>query len=260
MPLVNNPEIIKNQYASGEKLDIRIALHQKYSLNQEPFGDWIMAHYRLKPGQRVLELGCGTGHMWREPDRWLPEAASLTLTDFSEGMLAETRRNVPRRDNIELRTMDIQHIEYERDSFDVVIANMMLYHVPDLQLALSEVSRVLKPEGRFFCATVGENGVARWLAETLGHVDGNQYPFSLQNGREKLLKHFGRVDVHLREDGLQVTDVEDLTDYVLSMASFSGLRDWPREKLTGLLRAQQRDGVISIPKEYGLFEAVLPLG
>lgn len=258
MPLVNDAALIRTQYQNADKLDIRIRLHQKYSLNKEPFGDWILSHYHLQPGMRVLELGCGTGNMWHDAARWLPGGAELILTDFSDGMLAEARQNVPPLPGIAFRQVDIQHIPYEDNTFDVVIANMMLYHVPDLDLALSEVSRVLKPSGRFFCATVGEQGVAWWLADVLGHADGNAYPFSLQNGGDKLLRHFGEVKKHTRQDGLRVTDVEDLTEYVLSMASFSGLRQQPRQQLTALLTAQAQDGVIAIPKEYGLFEASLP--
>ncbi|MBE5801009.1 MAG: class I SAM-dependent methyltransferase [Clostridiales bacterium] len=258
MPLVNNSQLIQAQYANAEKLDIRIALHQKYSLNKEPFGDWILSHYELKPGMRVLELGCGTGNMWHDAPQWLPEDASLILTDFSEGMLDVAKGNVPPLPNISFRQVDIQQIPYEDNAFDVVIANMMLYHVPDLDKALSEVARVLKPDGRFFCATVGEQGVAFWLAKTLGHQDGNAYPFSLQNGKVSLSRYFGQVECRNREDGLRVTDVEDLTDYVLSMASFSGLKDWPREKLTALLSRQAEEGVIAIPKEYGLFICTQP--
>ena len=61
-----------------------------------------------------------------------------------------------------------------------------------------------------------------------------------------------------RSDGLRVTNVEDLVDYVLSMASFSGLKDWPREVLREKLLATAEDGVIAIPKEYGLFIAREP--
>lgn len=260
MNRMTDRQSLHSQYRNADTLNIRIAFHQKYSLQKEPFSDWLFSHYAFFPGMRVLEIGCGNGSLWQGKLHLLPAPAEMILTDLSPGMLAQAQASLPTLSFLSFQTADIQALPFPDEHFDLVIANMMLYHVPDLPLALSEVSRVLKPEGRFFCATVGENGVARWLAQTLGHVDGNQYPFSLQNGREKLLKHFGRVAVHLREDGLKVTDVEDLTDYVLSMASFSGLRDWPREKLTGLLRAQQADGVISIPKEYGLFEAALPLG
>lgn len=256
---INNTAVIREQYASAEKLDIRIELHRKYSLNQEPFGDWILSHYGLEPGMKVLELGCGTGNMWQDAARWLPAEASLILTDFSEGMLDTARQTVPPLPNIAFRQVDIQQIPYEDNTFDVVIANMMLYHVPDLERALKEVSRVLKPQGRFFCATVGEHGVANWLEETLGHPDGNVYPFSLQNGAQKLCRHFAKVEQRTREDGLRVTDVEDLADYVLSMASFSRWRELPRDELRQRLTRQMKDGVIAIPKEYGLFICSKPV-
>ena len=260
MPLVNDPDLIKAQYRNGDKLDIRIRLHQKYSLNKEPFGEWIHAHYHLAPGMRVLELGCGTGSMWQDAARWLPQGAELILSDFSEGMLEQAQRNVPPLPGITFRQVDIRQIPFEDDAFDVVIANMMLYHVPDLHGALAEVARVLKPEGRFFCATVGERGIARWLAEVLGCQEADRYPFSLQNGGDALRQHFGSVQLHTRQDGLRVTDQEELVEYVLSMASFSGLRQQPREQLTAQLVAQAVDGVIAIPKEYGLFEASQMLG
>lgn len=258
MPNINNPEIIRKQYGDTSKLDIRIALHQRYSTNQQPFGDWIMEHYHIQPGMRVLELGCGTGNMWRDAARWLPQDAALTLTDFSEGMVEAATNNVPALPNISFRQVDIQQIPYEDDSFDLVIANMMLYHVPDLHKGLSEVARVLKPEGRFICATVGAGGVYWWLENTLGIEEGKDYPFSLQNGADILQPHFAQVEMDQREDGLRVTNVEDLVDYVLSMASFSGLKDWPREVLREKLLATAENGVIAIPKEYGLFIARKP--
>ena len=258
MPNINNPEIIRRQYGDTSKLDIRIALHQRYSTNQQPFGDWIMEHYHIQPGMRVLELGCGTGNMWHEAAKWLPRDATLTLTDFSEGMVEAAMANVPALPNISFRQVDIQQIPYEDNSFDLVIANMMLYHVPDLHKGLSEVARVLKPDGRFICATVGAGGVYWWLENTLGIEEGKDYPFSLQNGADILGPHFAQVDMDQREDGLRVTNVEDLVDYVLSMASFSGLKEWPREVLRDKLLATAEDGVIAIPKEYGLFIAQKP--
>ena len=62
----------------------------------------------------------------------------------------------------------------------------------------------------------------------------------------------------VREDGLQVTETADLAAYVLSMASFSGFKEWPQDELFSLLDQQKVDGVISIPKEYGLFQCYEP--
>lgn len=259
MANINNPDIMRQQYNDSSKLDIRIALHQRYSTNRQPFGDWIMEHYHIQPGMRVLELGCGTGNMWHDAAKWLPKDASLTLTDFSAGMVKTAMANVPALPNISFRQVDIQQIPFEDNSFDLVIANMMLYHVPDLKKGLSEVARVLRPEGRFICATVGAGGVYWWLENTLGIEEGKVYPFSLQNGADILGPHFAQVEMDQREDGLRVTNVEDLVDYVLSMASFSGLKEWPRDMLRERLLAQAVDGVIAIPKEYGLFIASQPV-
>ncbi|MEI6580515.1 MAG: class I SAM-dependent methyltransferase, partial [Eubacteriales bacterium] len=55
--------------------------------------------------------------------------------------------------------IDIQDIPYENNSFDIVIANHMLYHVPNMEKALSEVFRVLKPDGCFYATTLGRNSL-----------------------------------------------------------------------------------------------------
>lgn len=258
MPAMNDAKSIQQQYANADGLNIRMLLHHKYSINKQPYGDWIMEHYHIQPGMKVLELGCGTGSMWAEPFRWLPQDASLLLTDFSEGMLETARANVPEQPNISFAQVDIQQIPYANDAFDLVIANAMLYHIPDLDKAISEVARVLRPEGRFICSTTGDNGMHRWFQEVLGEGESPATPFSLQNGGASLEKHFGKAEMRMREDGLEVTDVNDLAAYVRSTISFGYLRDWPLDELTKRLSAQMVDGVIRIPKEYGLFICTNP--
>lgn len=108
---------------------------------------------------RVLELGCGTGSMWVGKGDLVKKCGKLILSDFSEGMLEQTRETLKDLKGIEYQTIDIQNIPYEEHTFDIVIANMMLYHVPDLQKGLREVRRVLKEGGRFYCATFGKNGI-----------------------------------------------------------------------------------------------------
>ena len=56
---------VEKQYKNADNLNIRISIHQKYSVNQQPFGEWIMEHYEIRPGFRILELGCGTADMWK---------------------------------------------------------------------------------------------------------------------------------------------------------------------------------------------------
>ena len=52
---------IEKQYKTPENLNTRISIHEAYSINPQPFGDWITSHYDIRPGNNVLELGCGTG-------------------------------------------------------------------------------------------------------------------------------------------------------------------------------------------------------
>src|SRR5207249_3059431 len=118
---------------------------------------WVFDRICLPAKARVLELGCGPGTLWRENGERIPADWEITLTDFSPGMVQEARHNlrdVPR--NFAFALADAQAIPYPSGSFDAVIANHMLYHVPDRERALSEVQRVLQPGGRLYAATCGQ--------------------------------------------------------------------------------------------------------
>lgn len=246
---------IKSQYKTAEHLNTRISIHDKYSTNKQPFGDWIVSHYEITPGMKVLELGCGTGSMWVNNLHLLAGSTHLTLTDFSEGMLKTAKANLS-GSNITFQPVDIQNIPYPDDSFDAVIANMMLYHVPDLHKGLSEVRRVLKPGGKFYCATYGEHGIMEFINDTLQHLNVRGSigtSFTLQNGASSLLKHFDSVQRLDREDGLAITNIEDFADYVYSLSGLTNTASVPREVLLAALKSRAKDGILYVPKEYGMF-------
>lgn len=246
---------IKQQYQTSQNLNTRISIHDKYSTNKQPFADWIVSHYEIAPGAKILELGCGTGSMWTKNLHLLDGGARLTLTDFSAGMLETAKANLSGR-NITFAQVDIQNIPYENASFDVVIANMMLYHVPDLHKGLSEVRRVLKPGGKFYCATYGIHGILEYVTELLRDMNvGGQIgtTFTLQNGEESLCKHFKQVLRLDREDGLAITNIEDFADYIYSKASLTNMEAVPRQVLLAALQQRVVNGVLFVPKEYGMF-------
>ena len=97
----------------------------------------------------VLELGCGTGEMWCGQGEWIGRCGRFVLSDFSVGMLEQAQETLRGLDGIEYRVIDIRDIPFADRSFDAVMANMMLYHVPDRKKALREGRRVLKEEGTF---------------------------------------------------------------------------------------------------------------
>lgn len=247
------------QYKTADRLNTRISIHEKYSTNPQGFGNWIVSHYDFKPGVRVLELGCGTGNIWLGQDELIERCNPLTLSDFSEGMLTAARETLKGYGSIEYRQIDIQSIPYPADSYDAVIANMMLYHVPDLDRGLSEVRRVLKEGGCFYCATYGEKGILPYLCSLfdLPLADsGLNHAFTLQNGEQTLRRHFERVERYDYLDSLAVTNVEDLVDYIRSLTGMAPLRAMPRERLRAVLQSHMVNGVLIVPKDYGMFIAM----
>jgi len=256
--VINDTASVKKQYRNSDNLNTRISIHDKYSVNKQGFGNWITDHYEIKEGMTVLELGCGTGSMWAGKGELIRKCGRLILSDFSEGMLTKTRATLRDYEGITFQTIDIQNIPYEDDTFDIVIANMMLYHVPDLKRGLNEVRRVLKPGGKFYCATFGENGIMEYLSglfASYGVKGEANRAFTLQNGAEKLGVAFAKIERFEYPDALEVTDLEDLADYVYSLSGWSGMREIPRETLLGVLRANAVNGVLRVPKEYGMFIA-----
>ena len=255
---VNDYETVQRQYSTADKLNTRISIHSKYSTNKQGFGNWITSHYRIREGMSVLELGCGTGEMWAGKDEIIRRCSRFVLSDFSEGMLDKARETLRDCAGIEYRTIDIQVIPFEDGAFDVVIANMMLYHVPDLFRGLREVRRVLKEDGRFYCATYGENGMMQYIAGLFSAYQVQEKTnnnFTLQNGGEKLRSVFEDVQRLLYEDSLEVTNVNDMADYIRSLTGMSDLQMLPEDTIRSVLERNMSGGVLRIPKDYGMFIA-----
>lgn len=257
----NDETTVREQYSTSDKLNTRISIHQKYSTNKQGFGNWIFSNYVIKEGMSVLELGCGTGEMWLGKEDIINRCSELILSDLSEGMILAAKEKlkcVDKAGKIEYKIVDIQEIPFSDKKFDVVIANMMLYHVPDLLKGLKEVHRVLKENGTFYCATYGENGICEHVELMFDEFpisSAYNYNFTLQNGADTLKKYFPVVEKRLYEDSLDVTNVDDLIDYIYSLPSFSDIQDYPRETLRCVLEKNMRDRVLHIPKDYGMFIA-----
>ena len=82
----------------------------------------------------------------------IPSTWDITLSDLSSGMLDSAWRNlVVTGRNYKFKEIDAQEIPFEDETFDAVIANHMLYHVPDKPKAIAEIKRVLKTRWSFIC-------------------------------------------------------------------------------------------------------------
>lgn len=275
----NDPAYLAgDQYRNASNLNARVALHERFSTNPKGWSAWLSERLIIAEGERVLELGCGPAHLWAKNLARLPAGCRLTLTDLSPGMVAEAQRNLaqalgqsdPRPDlDVRFQVVDAQEIPFDDASCDVVIANHMLYHVPDRERALAQISRVLRPGGCFYASTIGRAhlielvqltvrfGITTGLASSSDMAEA----FGLETGGRQLVQRFADVRLHLYDDGLVVTEAEPLIAYVMSSMSVDEIAAC-REPLAALTRsvteAIARQGEVRVTKASGLFQAIKP--
>ena len=215
---------LKNQYQNATNISSRINLHNLYSQNKQGWFPWIFQQCHIRPGLRILELGCGDGTLWTENLSLIPEDISITLSDISSGMLRDARRAIGSSDTrFAFRAFDCKKIPYKDESFDLVIANHVLFYCDDIPAVLKEVCRVLSPGGHFLCSAYGKahmQEVSQLVEDFDDRIvlsaDKLYERFGRENGQKILEPFFPDAKWHSYEDFLLVQDAEPLISYVLS--------------------------------------------
>lgn len=130
-----------------------------------------LGHYVSKD-KNVLELACGTGQI---TFRMADMAGSWTATDYSENMIREAKKRKAEGEGASQTVFQVQDatkLTYEDGCFDMVVIANALHIMPEPDLALKEIYRVLKPDGILFAPTfVYEDGYSKlwiWLMEKIG--------------------------------------------------------------------------------------------
>jgi ubiquinone/menaquinone biosynthesis C-methylase UbiE len=255
------------QYKDSSNLDARAKLHRLYGTSPFNWHEWVFAQMDVQPGMTVLECGCGPGWLWRHNLECIPDNCQITLSDFSDGMVAEAKAALEDSSHdFRFQTVNIEEIPFADDSFDIVVANHMLYHVPDLAKGLAEVRRVLKPNGRFFAATNGPEHMkeikelaVQFIPEST-EVEWPQLTFRMDNGRSLLSTTFDTVELTPFPDNLEVTEVEPLIAYIQSMTLLQAIgldEETSQDKINQLAAAIAQEieekGAFRITKSSGLF-------
>lgn len=177
---LDDPEVVRAEYASEARLAARKAAY-RFAEGPDPREIAFAAVAEARP-RRILEVGCGEGEL---AERMLRElGAEVVAVDQSARMVEITRGH-----GVDARVGDVQDLSFEDGEFDAAVAAWMLFHVPDVDRALSELARVAR---RLVAVTNGTDHL-RELYDLLG-VERPTMVFSAENGSEQLERHFSRVE------------------------------------------------------------------
>ncbi|MBN1430003.1 MAG: methyltransferase domain-containing protein [Anaerolineae bacterium] len=259
-------QFVSDQYKNAKQLNARIQLHQRFSTNKYGWHRWAFDQFSLPPHGRILELGCGSGELWLENIDRIPAKWEITLSDSSVGMLQQTRQSLDHSHRFRFALIDAQYLPFDNQYFDGVVANHMLYHVPDMHKALSEIHRVLKPDGSFCASTVGQKHLQE-ITDLVRRFDPQlawwgirqSDSFVLENGAAQLARRFTDVTLHRYEDSLVVTEPAPLVAYIFSARPRMTI-DQQVEFSNFVSREFQRfNGEFYITKDAGMFVSRHPL-
>lgn len=211
------------QYKNATNISARIRLHRDYSVNQEGWFPWLFSNLHLKPGMKILELGAGNGALWSQNIAKVSKNVTIVLSDISEGILADARKTIGDHPQFQYSVFNAQKIPFADNTFDLVIANHMLFYCDDIPKALQEVRRVLKSGATFICSTYSQKHMHE-ITDLVQNYNANivlsstnlYERFGLDNGRQILQPYFKDISCHKYQDAIELSDSMPIISYILS--------------------------------------------
>lgn len=262
MSIYTDQQYLKSQqYHDDSNLNARACLHENFSSNSYGWFRWIFDKLEGLPADaKILDIGCGPAYLWKQSFKRIPVEWDVVLADLSRGMLGAAQENLAAvQHDFTYPGIDAQAIPFDDMIFDAVIANHMLYHVPDRPKALAEIRRVLKDDGFLLAATNGGKHlveISGWLRMISPDADFTPFdnPFTLDNGAKQLEPFFSRIEIHRYKDNLHITEVDPLVAYLNSTIKIDEIDP---EKLANLCLLFEeilaKEGEIFVGKDFGAF-------
>lgn len=242
------------------------SLMERFSSNKEGWYRWVFKNIDFKPEQKILELACGNGSLWVKNNNFIEDNIDVTLTEIFQDMISEAKINLIEKNNrFKFMLVDLENLPFEDNTFDIVIANHILFLMKDLDKVLLEIKRVVKPQGVIYCSTIGEKHMRE--LENLLHIfssniilneDKLYSKFGLENGQNILEKYFSHVDRILYNDKLIVDDVNGILEYIYSIpGNILDIVDNKRKEFESFIKNYiENYGSIHITNSLGMFKAI----
>ncbi len=205
-------------YNRAAPLRTRIRTHDEYGTNRVPFIDWVISHIPWNGLEHVLDVGCGPG-TYASAVAGRLTAGSYVGVDSSAAIIKSAQATFRGDERIQFQVGDAQVLPFPPQTFDVVLANHVLYHLRTEE-ALQEISRVLRINtGMLLAVTNSEHSMPELdylhrLALGVNHeIPSTFRRFSLESGRKRLEEVFEKVAVWKYEDVLRFPEVEAVIAY-----------------------------------------------
>lgn len=213
--------LTQDAYATDTHLAVRMRTHELYSQPRIDYPRWVVGTINWPRDAWVLDVGAGPGTYSDLVRERVPDGVYIA-GDLSWGMAQRASA-----EGIPALNLDVQRLPFADATFDVVLANHMLYHAPDIMRALRELQRVLKPTGLLVAATNSAatmpelETLARRACTLLGYPHQEFIPihrdFTLENGPAQAARFFRAVARYDLPSALHFPDVEPVMDYLNSM-------------------------------------------
>lgn len=210
-------------YATPERENIRIALHKKYC--EFDYHDYIFEQIRITNSVSILDAGCGTGETLSRVTE-LNNGLNVGV-DISSGLLRILRQIVNK--NVFLISANVISLPFPDRFFDLTFCNYVLYHVKEVDKALSELRRVTKKGGMVVVITKSkyskkemDDNLAGFLESMEIHepiTKGEAY-FCMEDAEGRLERHFSVVKSKAIINEMKINRVDEYVDYLLSTITF----------------------------------------
>jgi len=214
-------------YATEEPLAVRIRTHKLYTQPKSDFHAWVLDHVPWRGDERVLDIGCGSGAYIEPVCQRLTRGGRLLAGDLSWGMLCDVAAK-PLPACVALLNGDAMRLPLPNGCCDVVLANHMLYHVPQIEETVAQIHRVLRPGGHLVAATNARDAMQAFITEVEQACHALGYPlelppaparvrFTLENGWAFLKPCFPDVKLDAFESALVFSEAAPPVAYINSL-------------------------------------------
>lgn len=219
-------DLVRKHYSTDDHLRIRQEIHDKYTIPDRSFADWVLDRIPWHGGERLLDVGCGNGLYYSKLKVHQPELDYIGI-DLMPSMV----ENHPLAgDKNRVFLGNAEKLPFPDHSFDIVMANHMMHHIDNIEVALSEFQRVLAPSGIVVIATnsmatmpelqvLMRRAIVLLTRTGAASVRAPEMPtdrFALENGIRMLTRQFFSIVRHDLPSALVFPDVDPAMTYLES--------------------------------------------